>query len=160
MIERPGDADLGIVPEHTAITGRIVAASGFVEHLSGFGENEKSVGEAFRDPEQFEFALGVIWHEMEAGPASEVWRVAAEIYGDVPDVPGEDANELSLRVSELVMEATKDAANGERLIVLREGVRKAKRDKGIGVEDFGKPAAGIAVAPGLQNFYIAQCGVT
>jgi hypothetical protein len=160
LLQRPLNADLGIVPEHTAIAGRIVAASRFVEHFSGFGENEESVGEALWDPQKLEFALGIIRLEIEAGPASEVGRVTTEIDGDVPDVPGEDANEFALRMTELVVKAAKDAADREGLIVLREGVREIERGKGVCVEDFGKPAAGVSMAFRLQDFYITQRCVT
>jgi hypothetical protein len=160
LIERPLNADLGIVPEHTAIAGRIIAASRFVEHLSGFGENEESVGEALWDPEEFELTLGIPRLKIEAGPAPEVGRVAAKIYGDVPDVPGEDPNEFALRVAKLVVKAPKDTADRKRLIVLCEGVRKIERRKGVCVEDFGKPAPGVAMAFWLQDFYIAQRGIT
>jgi hypothetical protein len=160
LLQRPLNADLGIVPEHTAIAGRIVAASRLVEHLSGFGDNEESVGEALWNPEEFELAFGIPRLKMEAGPAPEVGRVTAEIDGNVPNVPGEDPNEFALRMTKLVVKAPKNAANGKRLIVLCEGVWKIERRKGIRVEDFGKPTAGVAMPFWLQNFYIAQRCVT
>lgn len=118
------------------------------------------MSEAFRDPEHLELARVIVRFEVEAGPAAEVGGVAAEVDGDVPYMTGEDANQLSLRMSKLVVQATEDATSGRRLIVLREGVGKAKGDEGIGVENFGEPASGIAMPLWLQNLYVAQRCIT
>jgi hypothetical protein len=75
-------------------------------------------------------------------------------------VAGENADEFALGMTELVVEAAEDAAGGERLIVLSEGRGKTERSKGVGIEDFREPAACIAMALGLQDFYIAQGGIT
>ncbi len=40
---------------------------------------------------------------MEAGVFAEVGGVAAQVDGDVPDMAGEDADELSLGLAELIM---------------------------------------------------------
>jgi hypothetical protein len=57
---------------------------------------------------------------VETGPFAEAWGTGAEIYCDVPNVAGEDTDELSLRSSELVVEASEDSLGGERLVVLNE----------------------------------------
>lgn len=155
LIQRPGDAEFGVVPEDAAFARRVVSAGGLVEDFGRLGEDEEAVGEAFGDPEEFELAVIVAGLEVKAGPAAEVGGMAAEIDGDIPDVPGEDADEFPLRMPQLVVEAAEHTASGERLIVLREGVRKAQGDEGVGVEDFGEPASGIAMTLWLQNLYIA-----
>lgn len=114
------------------------------------------MGEAFGNPKELEFAFVITRFEMETCPSPKVARVAAEIDGDVPDVARENTHEFPLRVAELVMKAAKYTTCGERLIVLREGVRKTKRYKSVGVEDFSKPSPCVTVTLGLQNFYIAQ----
>ena len=63
-------------------------------------------------------------------------------------------------MAELVVQAAKHASGGKRLIVLCEGRGKTERGKGIGIEDFGEPAAGVAMPRWLQDFYIAQGGIT
>ena len=113
----------------------------------------------FGNPEEFEFAFFVARLEIEGCPATEVRRVAAEIDSDVPDVAGEDADEFALRMTELIVEAAEDSAGGERLIVLREGRRKAERVEGVGIKDLCEPATRITKASGLQNLYIAQGGI-
>ena len=155
LVERPGDAEFGVVPEDAAFARRVVSAGGLVEDFGRLGEDEEAVGEAFGDPEHFELALIVARLEIEPGPPAEVGGMTAEIDGDIPDMPGEDADEFSLRMSELVVEAAKHTPGGERLIVLREGVRKIEGDEGIGVEDFGKPPSGISMTLWLQNLYVA-----
>lgn len=78
------------------------------------------MGEPFGDPEELEVVAWGLSFQMESCPFSEVWRVAAEIDGDVPDMAGEDTDEFALRPGELVVETAKDAFNGEGLIVLNE----------------------------------------
>jgi hypothetical protein len=160
LIEGPGDAEFRIVPEDRTFAGRIVAACCFVEDLGGLGENEETMGKAFGNPEELELAVVIAGLEIECGPATEVGRVAAEIDGDVPDVAGEDADEFALWMAELVVEAAEDTARRKRLIVLGEGGGKTERGKGVCIENFGEPTACVAIALGLQDFYIAQGGIT
>jgi hypothetical protein len=118
------------------------------------------MGKPFGNPEEFEFAVAIAGFEIEGSPATEVGRVAAEIDGDVPDVTREDADELSLRMAELIVETAEDATCGKRLVVLGEDRREAECRKSIHIENFGEPTASVAVTRGLQDFYIAQGGIT
>jgi len=108
------------------------------------------VGEAFGNPERVEFAFVGERLEVEASPFAEVGRVAAEVDGYVPDMAGEDAEELSLGLAELVVEAAEDAAGGEGLIVLNEAGGEGGFAERILVENFGKPSPAVAKAPGLN----------
>jgi hypothetical protein len=156
LVKRPGDAEFGIVPDHTALTGRVVAASSLVEDFGGLGQDEESMRKAFRNPEELDFSFFIAGLEIECGPSSKVGRFTAEIHGDVPDVAGKNADEFSLGMTELVVEAAEHAACGKRLVILSEGRGKTERSKGVRVEEFGEPTTVIAVAPGLQNLYIAK----
>jgi hypothetical protein len=91
---------------------------------------------------------------MKAGPFAEIGRVAPKIDGDVPDVTGEDTDELALGLIELVMQAPKNPFRGERLIILNEMAGKAGRRKDGLVENLSKPTATIAKAFGLKEFDI------
>ncbi len=82
------------------------------------------MGEAFRDPEELEVVVGGLSFEVEARPFAEVWRVAAKIDGDVPNMTGKDADEFALRLAELVMQAAEHALDGKGLVVLDELFRK------------------------------------
>ena len=118
------------------------------------------MGEALGDPEHFELAVIVSGLEIEASPAAKVGGFAAQVDGDVPDVAREDTDQLPLGVTELVMKAAEDATSRERLIILGECVGQIKRDEGVGVEYFGEPASGVAMPLWLQNFDVAQRGIT
>jgi len=156
LVKRPTDAEFGIVPDDSAFTWRVEAASGLVEDFGGLGQDEESMRKAFGNPEELDFAVFIAGLEIECGPASKVGRFAAEINGDVPNVAGKDTDEFSLGMTELVVEAAEHAACGKRLVVLSEGRGKTERSKGVRIKEFGEPTAVIAVASGLQNLYIAK----
>jgi hypothetical protein len=67
-----------------------------------------------------EVVCGGLGFEVESSPFAEVGRVAAEVDGDVPDVAGENTDELALGLAELIVQAAKDALTGEGLVVLDE----------------------------------------
>ena len=118
--EGPGDLEGGVVPEDGTFSGWIIEISCFVEDLRGIGEDQEAVGKAFRDPEELDLVAWRFGLQVESGPLPEVGGVAAEIDSDVPDVAGEDADELALRPGKLVMQSAEDALYGEGLIVLDE----------------------------------------
>jgi hypothetical protein len=126
----------------------VVEVGGFIEDFGGFREDEEAVGEAFGDPEELEG----VWTEVESGPFAEVWGVGAEVHSDIPDVAGEDADELTLGFAELVMEAAEDSFGGEGLVILQELGRKIGCGEGGLVVNFCKPAATISEAVGFNDF--------
>jgi hypothetical protein len=128
-LQRPGDIESTVVPEDRTFSSWIVEISSLVEDFGGIGENEEAVGKAFRDPEELELVARSFGSQVESRPPSEVWGVAAEIDGDVPDVTGEYADELALRSGELVMQPAEDTFNRKRLIVLDELSGKTGRGK-------------------------------
>jgi len=133
----------------------MVEVGGFVEDFGGVGEDEEAVGEAGGDPEELE-RVGA---EVESGPSPEVGGLGAQVDGDVPDVPGEHADELSLGPFELVVESAEDALGGAGLVILDKRGREIKPGKRILVVNFGEPAATISVAPGLDKFNVFQWSV-
>lgn len=88
------------------------------------------MGEAFGDPEELKVVVRRLRFEVETSPLAEVQRVAAEIDGDVPNMPREDADQFALGLTELVMQATKHAFNGEGLVILNESRRKTSAGEG------------------------------
>jgi len=121
--QRPGDVEGGIVPEDRTFSGGVVEVGGFVEDLRGVGEDEETVGEAFGNPEELEVVVRGLSLEVKASPFAEVGRVGAEIDGDVPDMTGEDADEFTLGLAELVMQTAEYALNRKGLVVLNEAGR-------------------------------------
>ena len=107
------NAEGWVVPEDGTFSFGVVEVGGFVEDFCGVGEDEEAVGEAFGNPEELEFVGGGLGFEVKAGPFAEVGRVAAEIDGNVPDMAGEDSYEFTLGFAELVVQAPKDALDGE-----------------------------------------------
>ena len=159
QVERPGDVQRGIAPKDGALSGGEVEIGGFVEDFGGFGDDEEAVGEAFGDPEKVEIAGTGEGLQVEGCPAAEVGGVAAEIDGDVPDVAGEDAHQLTLRPAELVVKAAEDSFAGAGLIVLGEAGRQTGGGEALRVEDLGEPAAVIAEALGPDSFDVAKRGL-
>jgi hypothetical protein len=107
------NAEGWVVPEDGTFSFGVVEVGGFVEDFSCVGKDEEAVGEAFGDPEELDFVGGGLGFEVKAGPFAEVGRVAAEIDSDVPDMAGEDSDEFALWFAELVVQAPKDAFDGE-----------------------------------------------
>jgi hypothetical protein len=128
--EGPGDVEGGVVPEDGAFSGWVVGVGGFVEDFGGVGEDEEAVGEAFGDPKELEAVVRGRGLEVKSGPFAEVGGVAAEVDDEVPDVTREDADELSLGLDELVVQAPEDAFRGEGLVVLDEAGGEAGGGKG------------------------------
>jgi len=106
-----------VIPEDGALAGGVVKIGGFVKDLCGVGEDEEAVSETFRNPKELQVANGRRF-EVETSPLAEVWRIGSEVYCHVPDMAGEDADELPLRIGKLVMEASHDTSVRERLVVL------------------------------------------
>lgn len=120
LFQRPGDVEGRIVPENGAFSGRMIEVGSLVENFGGIGEDEEAVGKAFRDPQELELIAWRFALQVEPGPFSEVRGATPEIDGDVPDMAGEDADQLTLGLGELVMQAPENAFDGEGLIVLDE----------------------------------------
>jgi len=88
------------------------------------------VGESFGDPEELEGVIGGLCLEVESCPFAKIGGIAAEVDCDIPDMAGKDADELTLRLTQLVVEPTEHAFDGKGLIVLNELRGKASGRKG------------------------------
>jgi hypothetical protein len=67
---------------------------------------------------------------VESSPFPEIGGVAAQVYGYIPDMAGEDADEFALGLAELIVQATKHTFDRERLVVLNELGRETGCGKG------------------------------
>ena len=83
---------------------------------------------------------------------AELRGLGAEVDGDIPDVAGEDAEELALGLAELVMEAAKDSLARERLVVLDEVVSDPGACEGDTAEDLGEPSTVVAEDARTEKF--------
>ena len=64
----------------------------------------------------------------------------------------ENAHELALRLSHLIMQTAQRPPRGTRLVVLNELSRQACPAEGAGVKDLGQPPAAIAVPDRCRSF--------
>ncbi len=87
------------------------------------------MGKTFRNPEQLEVVVGRLLPEVKACPFTEVWRFAAKVDGNVPDMTGEDAHEFALRLLNLVMQAAEHPFDRKGLVVLDKLVGKTNGGK-------------------------------
>lgn len=158
-IEWPGDVEGGVVPEDGALALGVVGIGGLIEDLGGVGEDEEAVGEAFGDPKGLNLALVGERLKVEAGPFTEVGGVAAEVDGHVPDMAGEDTDELSLGLTELIVKAAENTFGGKGLVILHEAGRKPALSEGILIEDLSEPPAIVAKTFRLYKFDIKQRGI-
>src|SRR6202035_725407 len=97
----PGDSDLGVVPDQGALACGAVVVGDLVGQAGIVGERGESVAESDGDVE----GEGVLRGELDRNVASEVWRVAAQVYRHVEDRATGDAYKLGLRLNDLVVDA-------------------------------------------------------
>src|SRR5580700_3308110 len=71
-------------------------------------------------------------------------------------MPGEGAHKFSLRLPKLIVQAAKNSAMRERLIVLNEMLRQSGLGKYPGVEDLGKPATLVPKLGWHDQLHIGQ----
>lgn len=155
-IERPCDSERRIVPPDAAFAGRVVEVSGLVEHFCGIGKDQETMGKSLRNPQHFQITVHRARFQVEDSVAAKVRRIAAEIDGDVQNVPVEYTHQLSLRLAQLVVQTAQDAARRKRLIILHKVGGEASGGKFLSIEDLGKPPAFIAEAAGPDDFDVTQ----
>ncbi len=109
---------------------------------------------AFGNPKRLEVSGLSEGLEMKPGPFAEVRRVGAEIDRDVPDMPGEDANEFPLGLAKLIVEPTENSPSRKGLVILNKLSRETCGGEGFLIENFCEPAATIAKALGLNKLDI------
>ena len=76
------------------------------------------MGKAFGNPEELQWVGGGLGFQMESGPSAEVGRVVPKIDRNVPNMAGENSDELGLRPAELIVKAAEYSFYREGLIVL------------------------------------------
>jgi hypothetical protein len=91
-------------------------------------------------------------------PLAETGRVAAEIDGNVEDFSVKASNELSLRLTDLVMQTTYYVLAGIGLVVLHEGTHDPEFSKNPFVKALEKHAPIVFKDPGFQELHIRNTG--
>src|SRR5438034_7664061 len=114
--DRPLDGERRIVPNQAAFVFRHVMGGGFVDEVGTFGEHDKAMGEAGRDPD-----LAVVFSaHLGAYPARESRRRFSKVNGDIEDAPIDDANKFPLALAQLIVEAAENVAPRARMVVLHK----------------------------------------
>lgn len=118
-----------------------VVVRGLVKKFGRLGENDETVCEAFRDPK----LVFILCGQISTDPAAESWRGTAQVDSDVENLAFHYANELSLGVLNLVVQAPYNAFSGAGVVVLNKGDGSADGAfEDTLIEAFKKEAAGIA----------------
>ncbi len=78
------------------------------------------MSKAFRNPEQLQIVGRGLRFKMKSRPFTKVRRVAAQIDRNIPNVPREHTDQLSLGLTKLIVETTQHTLSRKRLVVLNE----------------------------------------
>src|SRR5262249_22798112 len=105
LVDRPSDAERGFVPDESDFTCGIVHIGALVLDLRGRADHAEPMGEAGRDITLFE----VVRRQAHGHPPAERRRPAPDVDGDVEYLSFDDADQLSLRTTNLEVQATKRA---------------------------------------------------
>ena len=132
-----------------AVAGLVPEGGAFVGHVRLLAEDAEAVGEAGGDPEHELVFFG----ELDGGPLAEGGGAAADVDGYVEDAAAGAADDLSLRLLELVVQAADDALSRERVVVLHELGGQAEVGEDRGVEGLQEEAAVVAEDPRLNDLY-------
>src|SRR2546423_12605845 len=146
--DRPLDGERRIVPNQTAFVFRRVMGGGFVDKIGTFGEHDKAMREAGRNPD-----LAVVFSaHLGAYPARESRRRFAKVNGDIEHAPIDDANKLPLALSQLIVEAAQNVAPRARMVVLH----KNRIETGGAAKLFRVPTFHIEAAFVLEHLRLAD----
>ena len=124
----------------------MVKIGGFIQDVGGLGEDEKSVGETFRNPQQPDDVSQFRAFQIESRMATEIGRFRTKINRDIPDMSAQNTHKFSLRTTKLVVQSAENATLRMGLIILHKTGWKSCRRKGLLVINLGKPAAIISEA--------------
>ena len=100
-LQRPFDADCGVVPQQGMFGFGVVVVGAFVNEFGLLAEHVEAVGEAFGHPE----LVFVFGGEDGTGPLAEGGGAAAQIDSHVEHFAGNHAHEFALGVFGLVVQA-------------------------------------------------------
>ena len=151
-MQRPFDADCGVVPQQGMFGFGVVVVGAFINEFGLLAEHVEAVGKAFGHPE----LVFVFGGEDGAGPLAEGGGAAAQVDGHVEHFAGNHAHEFALGVFGLVVQAAQNALAGFGVVFLHEGAWGDVFAKPVVAEGFHKEAALVAVDLGLEEFDIRK----
>lgn len=138
-INAPTNVQRGIVPQNTVLIGAVIEIAAHIKELDRIGESDKSVCKTGRN----------INHVVRFGakrdrrPLAKCRRAGANIHSDIEGLPLNNAAELGLCSTKLVVQTSKRALYGSGVIILDEVVSDADRFEALPVVGLYKKATGI-----------------
>src|ERR1700733_7584742 len=131
-----------------------VEVCGLVEDLSALRHHHETVRETGRNPKHFAIAATQRFPH----PLAECRRMPPEIERHVVDFSAQTANQLSLRVVNLIVETANHIPPGERLIVLNERTLDTQFRQSPLVVAFEKSTAGVLEDLRFKQLDICNAG--
>lgn len=133
----PRDAYIGIVPQYSRLTVRVIKRCAFVLNFGEIRKNAEATGKAGWRPHLF-FVFG---GADDTEPFAEGRRAFANVDGDEKRRTECHAHQFAHRGSPLKVKPSKDVLGGSRVVVLNEVCRETKRGELISAECFHEEAA-------------------
>ena len=155
VADRPGDADLRIVPAEADLVGGVVEVGALVGDLGHLAQHAEAVGEPRRD----EHLAEVVCPERGGRPFAEGGGAGADVDGDVEDLAPQHADQLALGFAELRVQAAQRATGRAGLVVLDEGVGDPRLAILALVERLQEVPAGVPEHLGLDHEDAWQIGI-
>ena len=143
---RPCNLKRRVIPQDGSFMLGSPKVGGFVENFRRVGKDHETVGETWRDPKHF--AIGRA--QRFCHPFAKSGRTTPEIDRDVVDFSAQTADELSLRLLDLVMQTAYHVLVRERLVVLNKGAHNAHFRQNALVVAFEKGTPAIFEDPGFE----------
>ena len=116
-IDGPHDPQSRVVPDKAAFVFWRPVVRGLIEDFGVVRHYGKSVSKALGNPD----LLFVFCTQNIPDPASKRWRRFSKVHSHVEDDPGYDANQLSLWLSDLIMQPAHHILRGPGVVILNEG---------------------------------------
>src|SRR6185369_7019621 len=147
----PLDRHFRIVPGESSFELRRVVISRLVQEIGTVGKHHETVREARRNP-QLTLVVGT---EFDPGPLAKPRRGASHVDSHVKHLAARHADQFSLRLADLVVQAAQHGMRRARVIVLHESGRHPGRllEGGL-VEAFHEETALVAEDLGLDDEHL------
>src|SRR5437868_8884407 len=153
IADRPGDARR--VPPRADLVGPVVEVGALVLDLGHPAEHAEPVRESGRDEDLPE----VVRAERRSHPPAEGLRARPDVHRHVEDLALDGADQLSLRLAALRVQAAQRPLRGSRLVVLHEVVRDPALAIFGGVEGLEEEAARVVEHLGLDQQHARKLGL-
>ena len=144
---RPENVQIRVVPDDPFFALRMVIVRAIVKKFGFIAEHAKTVGESDRHVKLFFITGG----QDLADPASEGRRAEPDVYNNVKNFAAEHADQLALRMPDLVMESAQSMPDGLGMVNLDKISVNALRRESIPPVGFHEKSAAVLEDLGLDK---------